>query len=193
VARGFSPSAARARKLLPVWKKFIRGGNFRRRPRKKGFPTGKSFLTFLDGLGVDTAPVRISNSECLPRNTVKNFDGFGPGRLFRHVRRSCPLARSHDRALRARTRRPSSRQGDARQPARRKAGQGWRKGNLTGGALRTPPVKEKTLEDYGIDKNLAKRMRKAGKLTPAEKAGDCNRLSPWFLDQGTKASRRRRF
>jgi hypothetical protein len=42
------------------------------------------------------------------------------------------------------------------------------KGNITGGALKTPPVNEKTLEDYGIDKALAKRMRKMEKMTSAE-------------------------
>jgi hypothetical protein len=37
--------------------------------------------------------------------------------------------------------------------------QGGRKGNRTGGALKTLPVHEKMLEQHGIDKALAKRMR----------------------------------
>jgi hypothetical protein len=40
-----------------------------------------------------------------------------------------------------------------------KSGSIGRKGNLTGGAIKTPPVKEKTLEEYGIDKGLAKQAR----------------------------------
>jgi N6-adenosine-specific RNA methylase IME4 len=48
-----------------------------------------------------------------------------------------------------------------------KAG-GRGKGHLAGGAVKIPPAKGKTLDDYGIDKALAKRMRKMGKLTPEE-------------------------
>jgi N6-adenosine-specific RNA methylase IME4 len=49
-----------------------------------------------------------------------------------------------------------------------KPGKRGRRGSIAGGAIKTPPAKTKTLESFGIDKALAKRMRKAGKLSPEE-------------------------
>jgi hypothetical protein len=42
-----------------------------------------------------------------------------------------------------------------------KPGKRGKRGMIAGGAIKTPPEKEKTLEDYGIDKSLAKEARKA--------------------------------
>jgi hypothetical protein len=41
-----------------------------------------------------------------------------------------------------------------------KPGKRGRRGTIAGGALKAPPAKEKTLDDYGIDKNLANQARK---------------------------------
>jgi hypothetical protein len=59
---------------------------------------------------------------------------------------------------------------DARHAAGHKQGQGGGRGISVGGAQKTPPEEEKTLEDYGIDTALAKQARKAGALTPDQLA-----------------------
>ena len=56
-----------------------------------------------------------------------------------------------------------------------KPGKRGRRGSIAGGVVATPPAKEKTLEDYGIDKNLAKQARAVGELTPSEIEADVSR------------------
>ena len=60
----------------------------------------------------------------------------------------------------------------------KKAGTSKGRGNtepvFSGGVAEAPP--EKTLEDYGIDKTLAKQIRKVGDLTPEQVEQDVARV-----------------
>ena len=58
-----------------------------------------------------------------------------------------------------------------------KPGKRGRPGSIAGGVVATPPAKkEKNLEDYGIDKTLAKQIRKVGDLTPEQVEQDVARV-----------------